>query len=491
MLETGQVLDRYRVDSELGSGGVATVYKVVHTRLGSEHALKVVTVPTELQKARLLQEGRTQACIRHPNLVTVTDVLELGGSPALVMEYVNGPSLDEWLEDNTPDLSQALQLFAGIVRGVGAAHAAGLVHRDLKPSNILLAQTVDGLVPKVTDFGLVKNGKESGGASLTQPGLMGTPQYMAPEQINEEEDDQRADMFALGCILYELVCGQRAFDTEDHIQAYNRILAGEYTPPEQVNHRLPPMVTSAIRRLLRTDPKTRPANCDVLVAMLYGTSASGQTFDSGDSLHAEGTLTPTGPSFTVTPIISRRRGHSTPHPASPGPTPAPPAPRTARTARHLSWALGGIAVLFAITAIAVVAYMAGGLTQTAPAPTAQILLPGTAATQPDAAQDDAPTEPEAMPTLDAAEPIEPEPAQVVQVPPQAAPKSSFSVTGDASAVALVNANGSYPVGAVPPGTYEIRATFAGKQVNAGSVKVRSGQSVQLACSSFMMLCKVQ
>jgi len=479
MLETGQVLDRYRVDSELGAGGVATVYKVIHTRLGSEHALKVVMVPTEAQKKRLLQEGRTQANIRHPNLVTVTDVLEIGDSPALVMEYVNGPSLDEWLEDSQPDLNERMQMFAGIVKGVGAAHAAGLVHRDLKPSNVLIAQTADGLLPKVTDFGLVKPSEKADGSPITQPGLIGTPQYMAPEQINEEVVDQRADMFALGCILYEMVCGQRAFDTDDHIEAYNRILAGDFTSPEIVNHNLPPLVSSAIRRLLRTDPTTRPANCDVLLNMLFGTASSSQTFDSGDSFHSSEVVD--NSSIMATPIYATRRGSEASLTPPPPLVSFPQATTASPERRQIPWTLGVAVAVALLVAMGLFGFVLGGMGQAEVPVHEEILLPATPPRAPE-------------PVVEAAPAPAPEPEVVEEIPeapPPAAPKSSFSVSGDATDVQLVNGSGTFSPGNVPVGTYEIRATFTGKSVKAGHVKIRKGQHVSLSCSSFMMVCKAK
>ncbi len=475
MLETGQVLDRYRIDSKLGSGGSAIVYKAVHTRLGSVHAVKVMTVPTKEQQDRLLQEGRVQAQLTHPNLVTVTDVLEVGGSPALVMEYVSGPSLNEWLEDNEPSLDEALLLFGGIVRGVGAAHAANLVHRDLKPSNVLLAETADGLLPKVTDFGLVKATVRSGNGPISHSGLVGTPQYMAPEQINEEQVDQRADMFALGCLLYEMVCGQRAFDTNDRVQAYNRILAGEFTPPEQVNARLPPIVASAIRRLLRIDPTTRPANCDVLLSMLFGSSTGKQTFDSGDSLSSGSYRAPT-PSNTATPIRTRRSAYPTPF--------EPPTRRPSR------WLL--VASISAVLFVGVgsLGFVVGGLAQT-PEPVA-IQVPASLPALPAPRVTAEPAEPAvSSPIEEIVAEVKVPPAVEPEAKPRSAPAATVSVTGDATKVEFVGAAGTFPAGKVPPGSYEIRATFAGQVASAGSVKVRKGQSVNLACSSFMMLCKPQ
>src|SRR6185503_18078691 len=127
-----------------------------HLQLGSLHALKVLTSPTEAIALRLRREGRAQAKLRHPNIVAVTDSIDVFGEPGLVMEYVRGPSLAELLQKRRLTVDQAEHLALGILRGVAAAHGLGLVHRDLKPGNVLLAIDADALLPKVADFGLAK-----------------------------------------------------------------------------------------------------------------------------------------------------------------------------------------------------------------------------------------------------------------------------------------------------------------------------------------------
>jgi serine/threonine-protein kinase len=141
----------------------------------------VLDVGSPTVRARLVQEGRVQAQLRHPNVVMVTDLVDVGGSPGLIMEYVPGPTLEVWLRANRPDPEVAARIFDGVLDAVTFAHENGLVHRDLKPGNVLL-ETVNGrLHAKVTDFGLAKVlGPE--GAGRTRSGFaMGTPGYMAPE----------------------------------------------------------------------------------------------------------------------------------------------------------------------------------------------------------------------------------------------------------------------------------------------------------------------
>jgi serine/threonine protein kinase len=168
-LERGQVVDRYTVHRELGRGGMAVVYLVQHNTLETLHALKVLTVGSHKIRDRLIQEGKVQAQLRHVNVVAVTDVLDVDGSPGLLMEYVEGPALDTWLLGKRLDVDEAERLFRGILDGVQRAHQLGIVHRDLKPANVMLSEGPDGWIPKVTDFGLAKALQEEGDIQRTRP----------------------------------------------------------------------------------------------------------------------------------------------------------------------------------------------------------------------------------------------------------------------------------------------------------------------------------
>ena len=230
-LTTGTVIERYRVDQRIGSGGMAVVYRVSHTTLATCHALKVLTLGGPRIQERLIREGRVQAGLEHTNIVRVTDVLEINGSPALLMELIDGPDLDTWLRDHEPSAELGIQIFEGILRGVEQAHALEIIHRDLKPANILMARDDAGQwLPKVTDFGLAKALEQDKDASQTRTGRpMGTPAYMSPEQVRDAKNvDRRTDIFALGCILYELLCGRRAFEGADTLDVFNQVVAGDY-----------------------------------------------------------------------------------------------------------------------------------------------------------------------------------------------------------------------------------------------------------------------
>ncbi|MCB9676880.1 MAG: serine/threonine protein kinase [Alphaproteobacteria bacterium] len=275
-LAPGTVVERYTVDGVLGRGGMAVVYRVHHNQLGSPHAMKVLTLPTPSVRKRLLQEGRVQSTLRHPNIVAVTDVVDLDGSPALVMEYVRGPSLSDFLSACRPTRKQADALADGILAGVQAAHAAGLVHRDLKPGNVLLSTAGGVPVPKITDFGLAKLlDDDSDTATRTRSGVaMGTPAYMAPEQIRDSRTvDHRADLWSLGAILYELVTGERAFVGADTMELFQAVCAAQFVPVRERLPKAPARMVKAIEAALTVPLADRAPDCATLRALWTGTGA--------------------------------------------------------------------------------------------------------------------------------------------------------------------------------------------------------------------------
>lgn len=264
----GDTVDRYVVEGVLGEGGIATVFRVRHRSLGTLHALKVLRHDVGSLRARMLEEGRLQAALRHPNIVPVTDVLDVDGRPALLAEFVAGGSLRATLARGPLPRPQAERLFRGILEGVRHAHAEGMVHRDLKPENVLL----DEAVPRITDFGVAKYLVDpQGRARLTRMSeVFGAPGYSAPEQARGSgKVDQRADLFSLGAILYELVCSERAFPRADFLAAANMAARGEYRRPTG----LPERLVRAIDGCLQPDPEARIASCDAIFALLDGVEA--------------------------------------------------------------------------------------------------------------------------------------------------------------------------------------------------------------------------
>ncbi|MBT3217502.1 MAG: protein kinase [Proteobacteria bacterium] len=272
-------LDRYTVEKVLGRGGMAIVYRVRHNQLNTRHALKLLVLPTGPVRQRLLQEGRLQAKLRHPNIVSVSDVLIVDDAPGLVMEYVSGPSLREYLSSRRLTIEQVDELGRGILQAVAFAHDQGFVHRDLKPANILLANESGSVIPKVTDFGLAKIIRETDAlkaAVETRTGAaMGTPAYMAPEQIRDSKSvDQRADVFSAGAVLYEMLCGDKAFSGGDTLLLFNAICDGVYRPIHEFAPKAPERMVNAIRVALETDREKRVGTVAELLALWKGEDPS-------------------------------------------------------------------------------------------------------------------------------------------------------------------------------------------------------------------------
>src|SRR5262245_31410543 len=218
---------RYDVEARLGEGGAAVVYRARDRELGRIVALKVLREPmgaSDVVRSRFQREAHVTAGLSHPNVVAVHDAGEEDGRLFLIMELVDGRPLSALLEERPRDPGHVAML-EKIARGVGAAHARGVVHRDLKPSNILVTQAGE---PKVTDFGLAQ--VAGGGAKLTGPGaVVGTPLYMAPEQGQGRNDQvsRRTDVYALGAILYEMLTGRPPHVGDSVTEIYSRIAGTE------------------------------------------------------------------------------------------------------------------------------------------------------------------------------------------------------------------------------------------------------------------------
>lgn len=288
MLEPGQVVDRYRVLARIGDGGMAEVFQVRHIHLQTLHALKVHTSVKRSIKVRFEREGRIQASIGHPNVVRVSDVIDLGERTGLVMEFINGPSLSQLLRRFRPPVSDAIALFRGFAAGLGHAHLMGLIHRDLKPSNVLLRVEDGRTTAMLTDFGLAKNLIAAPDLRTRTGATLGTPAYMPPEQIRDASKvDHRADLYGLGCLLYTVCCGRPPFRGSDVVDLLERVEAGNYPAPSTLIDGLPPAVEALIADLLRPAPDDRPGDVQEVLERLgsIGTDpVSAETQDVAASL---------------------------------------------------------------------------------------------------------------------------------------------------------------------------------------------------------------
>jgi len=272
-LQPGDIVERYRVESILGEGGMAAVYRVTHTALGTSHALKVLSNDQPDVRKRMLAEGQMQASLSHPNILTVRDVIDVSGALGLLMDLVNGGSLADLLKRAPLGIDERLEIFHAILDGIALAHKHDMVHRDLKPANILLDVRTGKQVPKIADFGLAKVlGDADARDYKTRQGVsMGTPFYMAPEQVYDASTvDQRADIWALGVILYQMFTGQLPFYAEKQLAILGQVITGRYQDPAELCPNLDPAIVNAIRGCLVVSPDQRIQDCEMLRKVLGG-----------------------------------------------------------------------------------------------------------------------------------------------------------------------------------------------------------------------------
>jgi eukaryotic-like serine/threonine-protein kinase len=220
-LRVGELIDdRYEVVEVLSNGATADVCKVKHRVLSRSFALKALRSECSRDpeySERMLREARALGSLNHPNIVAITDSGRLpSGEPYFVMEYVEGVSLDQLMHEQGPlDLGLALEVVAGVCEALEAAHRIGIIHRDLKPDNICVVQGRGTNCVKVLDFGLARI---AGQGRLTRPNTThGTPEYMSPEQNMGLDVDARADVYALGVTLYEMLCGRLPFTADSYV----------------------------------------------------------------------------------------------------------------------------------------------------------------------------------------------------------------------------------------------------------------------------------
>jgi serine/threonine-protein kinase len=270
VLETGTRVGRYEIVGVLGEGDLASTYKVIAE--GVPYAMRVLHVREHGFGERLLRGAEAQAGLHHPNLLDVIEVIDAEGKPALVTEFVDGTDLERWTAAGPHRPAEILVLFRQMVEGVEAAHRAGLLHRNLKPGKVLIGRDVEGRPQtRIADFLLGKVRQSTPGAApVTQMGTtFGTPQYMAPEQFRGASTvDERGDLFALGCLLYEMTTGQRAFSGTGLVEVYQRVATCRYTPIDEVRPGLPPWIGETVRALLVADPNGRVRSATELLARL-------------------------------------------------------------------------------------------------------------------------------------------------------------------------------------------------------------------------------
>lgn len=251
----GTVLrERYRLESELGRGGMGTVYLATDLELQREVAVKVLSATSQGSEARerLVREARAAAALNHPHIVTIHDVGESNGFPFLVMEFVSGPRLSQ---ARPTDLPRVVEIAVQICAALEHAHNNSIVHRDLKPDNVLLSSTSETGSVKLADLGLAL---PAYGARISRAGMIvGTAAYMAPEQALGQAVDGRTDLYALGVLLYELTTGRLPFTGADPLTIVSQHVHASVVPPRVVRSDIPRALETIIVRLLSKDPAHR------------------------------------------------------------------------------------------------------------------------------------------------------------------------------------------------------------------------------------------
>jgi serine/threonine-protein kinase len=262
-------IGRYEVLTELGRGAMGVVYQARDPAIGRTVAIKTIRLsdfadPNERErmKERLMREAQSAGVLSHPSIVTIFDFFQEGDTAFVVMEFVNGPTLDRLLATEELPPEGILNIFRQTAAALDYAHKKGIVHRDIKPSNLMIHE--DG-VPKITDFGVAKISSHH----MTQAGsILGTPNYMSPEQVQGQTVDGRADQFALAVIAYEVLTGEKPFVGDAMPTVLFKIVKESPMPAQHVNPSLGLKIDSVIAKALSKDPDDRfPSVCDFVNAL--------------------------------------------------------------------------------------------------------------------------------------------------------------------------------------------------------------------------------
>jgi len=296
-LASGSRLGPYQILALIGAGGMGEVYRANDTRLGRDVAVKVLPqalAATPDVRARFEREARTISQLNHPNICTLFDIGRQDDTDYLVMELLEGESLAERLDRGALPPAEVLAIGRQIAEALARAHRAGIVHRDLKPGNVMLTSTG----AKLLDFGLARpTGLEQAPGSLSQTptvvrpltregSLVGTFQYMSPEQLEGREADARSDLWALGCILYEMATGAHAFAGESTASLIAAVMTSEPRPMLELKAVTPPALERVVRQCLRRDPDARTQSARDLGFMLELVGSESLRTDAGPAAPA-------------------------------------------------------------------------------------------------------------------------------------------------------------------------------------------------------------
>jgi beta-lactam-binding protein with PASTA domain len=336
MVEAGTLIDgRYRVSARLGSGGMADVYLAHDTLLGRQVALKLLHhrfAEDQEFVERFRREASSAAGLSHPNVVAVFDRGEWDGTYYIAMEYLPGRSLKAVVREHGPlSPGDAIDIVVQILLAARFAHRRGIIHRDIKPHNVILDE--EGRA-KVTDFGIAR----AGASDMTLTGsIMGTAQYLSPEQAQGHAVSESSDLYAVGVVLYELLTGSVPFEGESAVTIALKQVSVEAVPPSQRNPEVSPALDAVVMRSLAKEPSQRFAGADEFIAALQQAR--------------EGIAPPPAPGLNGSPSVPPRTVAAMLVPPLPGEDPQP-VDAAARRRKRALWA-AGVVVVLAIAAAAV------------------------------------------------------------------------------------------------------------------------------------------
>lgn len=252
--KTNDLIGDYLVEGFIGVGGMGEVYKGVHRRLNRAAAIKVLNSGSlnESLITRFNNEARVHSTLHHPNIATVYDFQEVDGRLCIFMEFVGGECLEDLVKKRFFAVDEALRVFQSIVEAVSFAHSNGIIHRDIKAQNIKLTESG---VPKLLDFGIAKDSVSS---NLTKTGgIIGTPSYLAPEQLRGVKASPTTEIWSLGVLLYEMLAGQRPFHATTLMELCVKIETAEFRPVMELNAAVPTSVSDIVKRCLNKNPNSR------------------------------------------------------------------------------------------------------------------------------------------------------------------------------------------------------------------------------------------
>lgn len=269
----GKVIQNYKIIEPIGEGGMGAVYKAEHIELGNVLAVKILGLgreASEKDRSRFLQEAKALAALKHNNIVSILDFVEQDGIYFMLMEYVEGQTLGEILDEKAGllPISRTARIISQIARGLDYAHNRGIVHRDIKPANIVISDD-DRVV--IMDFGIAKL-LEGSTMDLTHDNVaIGTPAYMSPEQASGKPIDSTSDVYSLGVVLFQMLTGQRPFSGPTPIDFISQHVSQEIPSAREINQSLSKRQDEIIRKSLAKDPKERYARAGDLAQELVST----------------------------------------------------------------------------------------------------------------------------------------------------------------------------------------------------------------------------